>query len=54
MQNSTLSLVIPHSNKSAAVEAQNEGSFKKMRMSLALGGKVHFAYFKERQDAIAL
>jgi hypothetical protein len=49
MQNSTLSLVIPYTNKGAAVEAQKEGSFNKTRISSGPGEKANFEYFKEKK-----
>jgi len=52
MQNSAISLVIPYNNKSAAAEAQNGGTFNKMRISSSLGQALHFAYFKEKKTQL--
>jgi len=52
MQNSTLSLVIPHSNKSAAVEAQNEGSFNKWGFHQVLERKYSLLVSKKEKTQL--
>jgi hypothetical protein len=54
VQNSTLTLIIPYTNESATVEAQNEGPFNTMGISSGLGLTVHFTYFDKRKETTAL